>query len=167
MKTKNLVNQSLDTLLVLYDLHTKLFYNVVEGISDSDAQNRLGTKANHVAWITGSLVHERYELANAAGLALQQTSNKIFADHNGIQDNLTYPSLVEFKKDWSEITPVLRNALLNLSDEELSSPDPYQMPGEKLSFFDAITFIIDRESYCIGQIGLYRRLLGYPAMKYQ
>jgi hypothetical protein len=41
------------------------------------------------------------------------------------------------------------------------------MPGGDYTFFDTLTFSIDRESYCIGQIGLYRRLLGYDAMKYE
>jgi hypothetical protein len=140
---------------------------VIEGISDKDAQDRLNTKANHVAWITGSLVHERYELANAAGIELKQTSNEIFAGHKAIQDNIIYPSLAEFRGDWERITPVLRRALLQLSSDELNSVDPYGMPGDDLTFFDAITFLIDRESYCIGQVGLYRRLLGYEAMKYQ
>jgi hypothetical protein len=140
---------------------------VIEGISDHDAQNRLNTKANHVAWITGSLVHERYEMANAAGVELKQTSNELFQGHKGIQDNKVYPRLSEFKKDWERITPLLRKALFKLSEEELNSADPYGMPGDDLTFFDAITFLIDRESYCIGQIGLYRRLLGYEPMKYQ
>jgi hypothetical protein len=64
-------------------------------------------------------------------------------------------------------TQVLRNALLHLSNKQLQSADAYGIPGDELSLVDAITFIIDRESYCIGQIGLYRRLLGYEPMKYQ
>lgn len=167
MKLKTARTLSIETVIVLYDLHTKLFENVIEGISDKDAQNRLNTKANHIAWLTGSLVHERFELANATGIRVKQTSDELFEDHKGIQDNIIYPSLEEFKKDWEMITPLLRDALIHLSNEELQSAGPYSMPGDELRFFDAITFIIDRESYCIGQIGLYRRLLGYEAMKYQ
>ncbi len=151
----------------MYDLHTKLFLNVIKGISHKDAQNRLHTRANHIAWLTGSLVHERYELANAAGINLRQTSDDLFRCHRGIEDKIIYPSLTEFKKDWETITPVLRNALLHLSNKQLQSADAYGIPGDELSLVDAITFIIDREAYCIGQIGLYRRLLGYEPMKYQ
>jgi len=167
MEATTMNKRSMDTLIVLYDLHTKLFHNVIEGISDKDAQNRLNTKANHVAWLTGSLVHERYELSNATGNSRRHGAYELFRDHKGIQDTITYPSLAEFNNDWEKISPELRNALLNLSEEQLESDDPYGMPGENLTFFDALTFIMDRESYCIGQIGLYRRLLGYEAMKYQ
>ena len=42
---------STEVLINLDDFHTKLFYNVLVDISDKDANNRLGTKANHIAWI--------------------------------------------------------------------------------------------------------------------
>lgn len=154
-------------LIDMYDWHTKLFKNVTVDISDKDAQNRMGTKANHVAWLTGSLVESRYQLAKFAGKELIQTSYELFKDHKGIQDNIVYPTLSEFKKDWETISPVLRNALLSLSNEKLNGPDPYKMPGANLTFFDSIVGCTDRESYCIGQIALYRRLLGYDAMKYE
>lgn len=155
----------MDTLIYLYDMHTAYFANVLENISDSDAHNRLETKANHIAWLAGSLVHERFEIANGLGIKEKQTSDELFKDHKGIQDNTRYPSLDEYRKDWARITPLLREALVNLTDEELDKP--FEMiPGEKMSWFDLIAFIIYRESNCIGQIALWRRLLGYEAMRY-
>lgn len=167
METNTDKKASMLALINLYDWHTKLFKNVIDGITDKDAQNRLNTKANHVAWLTGSLVHERYELAKFMNVNIKQTSHELFKDHKGIQDNVTYPPLSEFKKDWEAVSPVLKNALLNVSTERLNGPDPYEMPGENFTFFDSIAACADRESYCIGQIGLWRRLLGYDAMKYQ
>lgn len=166
METKTAKNFSIDTLTVMFDLHTKLYHNVLVDLTDSDAQNRMNSKANHVGWIAGSLVQERFELARALGVAnLQQTSHGLFKDHNGIQDGVNYPQLSEYKKDWDIISPVLRNALTNASEEQLNGPDPFGMPGD-FTLSDVIIFSIDRESYCIGQIALYRRLLGYEAMKY-
>jgi hypothetical protein len=156
---------SIEVILNFYDWHTKLFKNVLVEISDNDATNRLGTKANHIAWIAGSMVSERYQLATYAGKPMKQTSGTLFENHKGIQEGVDYPSLEEYKKDWEEITPVLREALSNLSNEQLNGPDPYGM-GPGMTFYDAIMGCTDRESYCIGQIALYRRLLGYDAMKY-
>ena len=166
METTTAKKSSTDVLIGLYDFHSKLFNNVLVDISDKDANNRLGTKANHIAWIAGSLVQARYVLANVLGSDKKQTSDKLFENNKGIQDNITYPSLVEFKKDWENITPVLKDALVNISEDQLNGPDPFEMPGGEYTFFDTLTMCIDRESYCIGQIGLYRRLLGYEAMKY-
>lgn len=164
METKTVSNR-MYSLMVLYDMHTGFFDKVIDGISDKDANNRLNTKANHMAWLTGSLVQERYELAKLLGIDQKQAADEMFKDHKGIQDGATYPSLTAFKKDWDLITPLLRNALLNVNDEKLDSLHE-MMPGEKMTHFDLIAFIIYREANCIGQLALWRRLLGYEAMKY-
>jgi len=156
---------ALQVLINLYDYHTRLFNNVIVGISDEDANKRLNTKANHIAWITGSLVTVRYDLARMLGINQQQATGELFKDNRGIQDNATYPRLAEFKQDWEKISPPLRDALVNLSEDQLNGPDPFEMPGD-MKLFDSIMFLTDRESYCIGQVGLWRRLLGYEAMKY-
>jgi len=43
-------------------MHTKFFLSALEGISDKDVSNRMETKANHIGWLTGSLVQQRFEL---------------------------------------------------------------------------------------------------------
>ena len=88
--------------LVLYDMHTKFFSRVIDGISDADAHNRLDTKANHMAWLTGSLVQQRFEIAKELGLGGQQVAHELFDNGKGIQDQVTYPSLADFKKDWEK-----------------------------------------------------------------
>jgi hypothetical protein len=164
METKPVSNR-MYSLIVLYDMHTKYFNNVLDGIDDKDRHNRLTTKANHIAWLTGSIIQERYEIAKALGVERKQAAGELFKDRKGIQDNATYPLLAEYKKDWEAITPDLRNALINVTDEKLDS-EFEMMPGEKMTHFDLITFIIYREANIIGQIALWRRLLGYEAMKY-
>ena len=151
-------------LVVLYDMHTKFFNSVLDGISEKDTHNRLNTKANHIAWLTGSLVQQRYEAAKELGIDQAQAANDLFKDNKGIQDNLKYPSLAEFKKDWAAISPVLREALVNVSEDRLNKP--FEMPGMSFPFYDMVTFIIYREANIIGQLALWRRLLGYEAMKY-
>jgi hypothetical protein len=164
METAIVSNRMLG-IIAIYDLQTPFFNNVLDGISDKDAHNRLNTKANHVAWLAGSLVQQRFELAKMFGAAEQeQAAHDLFKDNKGIQDGVTYPSLESFKKDWARITPVCREALAKATEEKLNSL--FEMPGMSFPFFDMITFSMYREANCIGQIALYRRLLGYEAMKY-
>jgi hypothetical protein len=164
MEIKTASNR-MTSLVVLYDMHTTYFKSATEGISDQDAHNRLNTKANHVAWLTGSLVQQRFELAKLFAIDQKQSADEFFRDYKGIQDNITYPPLNDFKKDWEQISPLLRNALVNVSDEKLDSVFE-MMPGEKMTHFDLIAFMAYREANCIGQIALWRRLMGYEAMKY-
>ena len=164
MQTKP-VSTRMFSLVVLYDMHTKFFASVLDGISDKDAHQRLNTKANHVAWLTGSLVEQRYEIANELGFEGKQAAEELFKNNKGIQDDVTYPSLETFKKDWEHITPILRDLFMNVGDDKLDESFE-MMPGIKMTYYELISFIIYREANCIGQIALWRRLLGYDAMKY-
>ena len=164
MKTKT-VSSRMSSIIALYDMQTTFFSSVIEGISDKDTHNRLNTKANHIAWLTGSLTEQRFEIANMLGVEGSQASHELFKQNKGIQDGVTYPQLAAFKKDWETITPELRDILVNVSDEKLDESFE-MMPGMKMTYYELITFIIYREANCIGQIALWRRLLGYEAMKY-
>ncbi|HVF81983.1 MAG TPA: hypothetical protein VM884_08615 [Flavisolibacter sp.] len=164
METKPASNR-MYSLLVLYDMHTKFFSAALDGITDKDAHNRLGTKANHMAWLTGSLVEQRYEIANELGFTGKQAAETLFKNNRGIQDGIEYPALETFKKDWEGIRPALREIFMNVSDEKLD--EKFEMtPGMTMTYYELITFIIYREANCIGQLALWRRLLGYEAMKY-
>ena len=158
------VSSRMYSLVSLYDIHTKYFSNVLEGITDEDAHKRMDTKANHIAWIAGSLVYERYDMAKMFGSELKFGAYELFRDFKGIQDNTTYPTLSDYKKEWETITPVLRNLLCNIDDAKLDSV--FEMPEMKMTYYEMLTYLAHREAYCIGQIGLWRRLLGYGAMKY-
>jgi hypothetical protein len=153
------------SLCVLYDMQTTFFSSATDGISDSDSHNRLNTKANHIAWLVGSMVQQRFEIGNALGIDKKQAADELFKDNKGIQDNVTYPSLGTFKKDWESISHELREALLHVSDAKLDESFE-MMPEMRMTYFDLIAFIIYREANIIGQIALWRRLLGYEAMKY-
>jgi hypothetical protein len=158
------VSKRMYGLIILFDMHTQYFTNALNGISDDDAHERLNTKANHIAWLAGSLVQERYELANIFGLELKSEADELFKDHKGIQDLDRYPALAEYENDWEKITPLLRDHLLNASDEKLDEILTY--PGMSFSVFEMTSFDIYREANCIGQIALWRRLLGYEPINY-
>lgn len=162
MEKKN----SISSLIGLFDLHTALFPNVIADISEKDAHNRLGTKANHVAWLTYNLVQLRLRLAQVAGLHLDAAAITLLDEFKGIQDDITYAPLQEYRQSWDKVTPALREKLAGLTEEELNTKVPVPGMGEEEPLTEIIGFFMYMESYGIGQIGLWRRLLGYEAMKY-
>ena len=151
-------------LLSLFDYHTGFFPRVVEGISEKDMLNRLNTAANHPAWLAGSLVHQRFQMASETGSGLIQTGAELFQNNQGIKDGVVYPSVADYLADWNRITPEAREALVKIDDKKLDSD--FDMGGMKLTYYELICFSIYREASIIGQLALWRRLLGYPAMKY-
>jgi hypothetical protein len=153
-------------LLWQYRLHTHLFDNVIEGISAEDALRRITPETNHVAWLAGSLVSFRYEMANALGIPQKEAFIELYGNNRPIDDNLQYPSLLSLQDDWHYISPLLLDTVSAIPPPELANrPSPFEEMKDN-SLAEVLTFIIDRESYVIGQIGILRKILGYAAMKY-
>ncbi len=152
--------------LVLYDMHTTFYHKVLDGINDVDATKRLETKANHIAWLAGSLLQERFELANLLGVSMNPSSNELFKNHQGIKEGMQYPKLATYEKEWDSISPLLREKLMTVTDEELDKVIHFEVEQMSFPLFEMLSFNTYREANCIGQIALWRRLLGYEAMKY-
>lgn len=150
--------------LILFDMHTKFFQSALGGISDEDAKRRMETKANHIAWLAGSLVQQRFDLANLFGADQKSKADELFKNNKGLQDDAVYPSLDIYKQDWKKISPLLRNLLMDSSDEQLDKI--LDFPGMSFSIFEMISFNTYREANMIGQIALWRRLLNYEGIKY-
>lgn len=165
MKTTEAKDSRIHGLIDLFIMQTDFFYSVLEGISATDMHNRLNTKANHIAWLAGSLVEQRHEMASMlTGEEHKQAAHDFFKDNQGIKDGVTYPSAEQYKNDWKKISPILRDAIINADTEKLNSD--VEIPGMKITFYELISFSTYREANHIGQMALWRRLLGYEPMKY-
>ena len=163
MKTQTASNRT-SALLSLFDYQTTFFPRALEGISEEDMHNRLNTQANHPAWLAGSLVAQRFMMASETGTGLRQKGEEHFKNNKGIQNGLQYPTRAEYTSDWEKITPQAREALVTIDDKKLDSE--IDMGGMKMTYYEMICFSIYREASIIGQLALWRRLLGYPALKY-
>lgn len=164
METNALKDGRMYGLMVLYDMHTDYYHRALEGISDDDAHDRLGTSANHVAWLAGSLLEQRFEGARRLGIDQRQTGHELFKDNQGIQEGLRYPTLEQYRADWSAISPQLRERFIGVDAAWLDHQ--LDMGGMKMTQLELVSFMTYREANCIGQIALWRRLLGYPALNY-
>jgi hypothetical protein len=151
-------------LLTLFDYHTDFFPKVLDGLSEDDMHNRLNTEANHPAWLAGSLVHQRFMMTSETGSALKETGEALFKNYQGIQPGVKYPTIGEYIADWKRISPEAREALVKMDDKKLDSE--MDMAGTKMTYHELISFTIYREANMIGQLALWRRLLGHPALKY-
>ena len=163
METKT-ASSRIEGLLTLFDMQTTFFERAIDGITEEDAYKRLNTKANHIAWLSGSLVQQRFLMTSETNPGLKQTGDELFKDNKGIQDDAKYPTLAEYLKDWRIISPIAREALVMIDDKKLDSE--MDMGFMKMTYYELIAFTIYREASIIGQLALWRRLLDYPALKY-
>jgi hypothetical protein len=163
MKTKTASTRTLG-LLSLFDYQTTFFSKAIVGISESDMHNRLNTPANHPAWLAGALVAQRFMMASESKPDFKQTNEELFQNNKGIQEGTKYPTNEQYIKDWERITPIARQALIDIDDAKLDSE--MDMGGHKMTYYELMCFTIYREASIIGQLALWRRLLGYDALKY-
>ncbi len=154
-------------LIEQYRFHNLLFKNVLKGIKVQDTHIRINGKTNHIAWIAGNLVSVRYRLANSLGLDVKESFYEYFEHQRPIQDGLVYPELPKMLEEWEVISPVLEKRLSELTQQELAAESPFSAPQiAHDNLLGTINFLIDREAYAIGQLGLMRKAFGYEAMSY-
>jgi hypothetical protein len=104
-------------------------------------------------------------IANVLGANVQEPFPHLFAQGKGMQKNEAYPSLTELTKGWDSVSQKLSEKLNSLTEAELNANAPFPTPcGTTIK--DFLAFCAHHEAYTIGQIGIFRRFLGYPAMKY-
>jgi hypothetical protein len=163
METKT-ASSRMQGLLTLFDMQTTFFARAIEGISEENMHNRINTKANHMAWLTGSLIAQRYYIIKESHPELKQNGADLFEDNKGIQDGARYPSNADYLKDWGKVSPIAREVLVAATDEKLDGE--IDMGFMKMSYYELISFTIYREASIIGQLALWRRLLDYPALRY-
>ena len=152
-------------LIGQFKLQEKLFNNVASDIKDEDASKRINGNTNHLSWLIGHAVSSRYMLVNVLGGNASEPFPDIFGQGKGMQANITYPPVKDLLKDWSGISKKLEERLNSLGESDLKATAPGPTPiGNTVR--DFISFCAHHEAYTIGQIGLYRRVHGYSAMKY-
>lgn len=157
-----------ELVIPAYRMHTQSFINVLDGISEEDALKRIENKTNHIVWMAGNFVIMRYGLGGVLGLQEQDPNNDLFFMGRALDESIPYPSLEELKKNFHDISPKIFQKLLEVTDEELEEIFEIGMnvPFIKETKLNFIGMCIGREDYLSGQIGLMRRVLDYPGMKY-
>ncbi len=151
-----------ENITLQFDLHTRLFNNVLQGIEEEESYKRFNN-SNNVKWLAGHLVSTRLLFANFSGLS-DDDSFKMFG--KGFDSSLNYPSLEQIKSKWNEIAPPISKRFKNLSPDDLKGKGIFQTPIGDDNMKNFIEFVLHHEAYHIGQIGFLRKQLGKESMKY-
>ncbi|WP_158607385.1 DinB family protein [Rhodohalobacter sp. SW132] len=160
-----------EPLLIQFDLHHRLYNNVLEGFTDEESNRRLTgfPQLNHVKYLAGHLLNSQYGIAAIAGLKPDIKWNDLFAvmGQSEAKDGFAYPSLEEIKTEWNHLhEPTLRGLKeLQADDLNLKPPSPFDQVSENIGQLWA--FISHHQAYHIGQIGILRRAFGKEPMSYQ
>lgn len=161
-------SKKIEVITPAYRMHSQSFMNVLDGISEEDALKRIENKTNHIVWMAGNFVNMRYSLGWVLGLKDEDPYSELFFQGKTLDETKKYPDLAELKKNFHDISAKVYQRLLEVTDDELEEIFEIGMniPYIKETKLNFAGMCIGREDYLCGQIGLMRRILDYPGMKY-
>jgi uncharacterized damage-inducible protein DinB len=153
-------------LAALYNLNTDLLLNCLEGLSDSEAQRRLEAGGNSITFLAEHLTDSRHFLVARLGHTLVNPIARYLADVRSMDDITEWPSLEEIRSAWLAVSTHLQAVLGRLSAAELVEPTAQRFLAEDTTRLGMVAFLVQHDSYHLGQIGFIRRQLGKPPMSY-
>ena len=148
-------------------LHTRLFLNCFDEISDEMARQRPNEDTSSMAYIGLHMHDARHYLARFIGLSESNPFERITATAQTIDEIEIYPSLAELRTAWLEVTAALDGRFETLEADSLSDPPlevDFAFPFEDTTLLGGIGFLLHHEAYHIGQLALLRRIHRMPAM---
>jgi uncharacterized damage-inducible protein DinB len=147
-------------------LNTDLFHRVLGDVSDAHAVARIrGT--NPMAFLAAHLVDARCFLAALLGAPLPNPIGVALKDARSADDAPELPSLTVLREEWDRVSAHVEAALAAATGAQLDEPSPQRFPVRDRTTAAGVAFLLQHESYHLGQLALLRRQHGYPAMTYQ
>jgi uncharacterized damage-inducible protein DinB len=153
-------------LIEIVKLNSRLFLNCFDGVDDAVAVRRMDEKVNNMAFVAVHLADARVHLVNYLGKPLRNPFEE-FTDVRSIDEVKTFPSVEILRTEWKKASSELEGVLLQCSSATLSEPSVENFPLGDKTKLGVLAFILQHESYHIGQLALLRKHFGLAAMKYE
>jgi uncharacterized damage-inducible protein DinB len=153
-------------LATLFELNTDLLLNCLDDLSDSEAQRRLEAGGNSVTFLASHLTDSRHFLVARLGRPATNPLARYLADVRSIDDIREWPSLDEIRSAWTAVSAHLAGVLADLTPGELAETNVHRFPTSDSSRLGMIAFLVQHDSYHLGQVAFLRRQLDKPPMSY-
>jgi uncharacterized damage-inducible protein DinB len=121
---------------------------------------------NSARFVAAHLAESRYYILKILGAARPFPLERYLGEWRGIDEITEWPSLAEIKAAWAEATAALEERLGAIGAAELDAPSGTQMPIEDRSVLGLFGFMVQHDSYHVGQLSMLRKHAGLPAMSY-
>jgi uncharacterized damage-inducible protein DinB len=160
------MNEQVAPLWEILALNTRLFHNCLADVDDDSAQNRPGPKANNMTFIAVHLLDARAWMARYLGLQYRHPFEDELASVTSIDDVERFPSLESLVTAWNDVSERLTERLACLAAEDIERDSEQEFPVGDRSVLGGVAFLLQHESFHIGQLALIRRILGFASMSY-
>jgi len=151
-----------------FDLQTRLFNNIFEGINDEETNTRNNDHVNHMKWIAGHILNTRVDgLTRMTGGQPDTSYGTLFGRGVALDPAATYPSIDDMMSRWNSVAPAISEGLIHIPEEVLDSKAPAGAPIADDTMRGLLAFLVSHEGYHIGQLSILRKLAGKSAMSYK
>ena len=154
-------------LAAILKLNTRLLLNCLEGLSDEAARVRHASGVNSVTFIAAHVTDSRYFLLRTLGGALENPLSRFLDKAKTINEITEWPPLDAVRTAWKDVSAALDTQLGTATADDLSASVDARFPGVERTRLGALTFLVQHDSYHLGQLALLRKPAGLPAMSYQ
>lgn len=154
------------SLGALLRLNTHLLLNCFDQVTDDQAAHRVVPQVNSMAFIAAHLIDTRHVLLEIIGGSGDNPVRPLLANARSIDDVIALPALPELLSAWQGVASAIEERLANVGDAALDAPSTRRFPGGDPSTLGALAFLVQHDSYHIGQLAMLRRVHGLPAMRY-
>jgi uncharacterized damage-inducible protein DinB len=155
----------LTPLALILRLNTELFLNCVDGVDDAIAVRRVTERTNSIAFLAAHLVETRHYTAGVLEAPLPSPIPQAVARARSLDDAGPLPRMAELVAAWEAVSAHLAVRIERLDATFLAQPGG-AFPGSDGTKLGSLAFLVQHESYHVGQLALLRRQLGLPAMAY-
>ena len=151
---------------LIFNLNERLFLNSLAGVTDEQAHERVSGHNNPLIWVATHTAWARYNAAALAGRPAANPYQHLFENFKPIDSTMVFPTIDEVKAEWKKASALLKEALVNISEQHLAAPAPFAPPTGDSTMEGAIIFLSQHESYDIGQMAYLKKFLTKEAMSY-
>lgn len=150
----------------LLQLNAGLVANCLEGLSEDQARARVVPSLNSMAFLLAHLTDARHALLRMLGGTADNPLAPYLTTARSIEDVVELPPLSRLLDAWWAIDAAVDSRLKELSSAEFDEPSGQRYPGGDSTVLGAVAFLVQHDSYHLGQLALLRRAHALPAMRY-
>jgi len=147
-------------------INTKLFRNCLHGMSQAQAESRPNDGTNSALWVAAHMVKARYGLLARLGAARANPLPDTLVNAKRIDDVREWPSVTDVLAAWADASHELRDRLAAMTPDELRAPVDVRFPVFEQTVFAVLVFMVQHDSYHLGQLSMLRKVAGLPGMSY-
>ena len=146
--------------------NTKLFRNCLHGMTQQQAEGRAPSEANSALWVAAHMVKARYGLLKWLGAERPNPLPAALMAAKSIDDVHAWPPVADVLAAWADASHALRDRLAAMTAAQLSTPVDVRFPVFEQTTFALLTFMVQHDTYHLGQLSMLRKIAGLPGMSY-